>query len=161
MPSYYRRILLLTGPVAALAIAGCSASGGDTGPGVHGGVVTKVVTSTVPAPASTDDITVPSESPVKAAQPANDDQQSDQGEGGAFVMPNEVGKGLQAAQDDIQRVSDNPIFFTDSTDATGAGRMQILDRDWKVCGQNVPAGSHVNQDSEISFAAVKLWENCP
>jgi hypothetical protein len=80
---------------------------------------------------------------------------------GMFTMPNEVGKGLQAAQDDIQSVSGNPLFFTDSTDASGAGRLQILDRDWKVCSQNVPTGQSVNQDSGISFAAVKLAETCP
>jgi hypothetical protein len=76
-------------------------------------------------------------------------------------MPNEVGKGLQAAQDDIQRVSGNPVFFSHSTDATGAGRHQILDRDWKVCTQNVAAGATANLDTYISFAVVRTTENCP
>ena len=39
---------------------------------------------------------------------------------GKWTMPNEVGKDLQAAQDHIQGVTDNPFFFTDSADATGA-----------------------------------------
>ncbi len=76
-------------------------------------------------------------------------------------MPDEVGKGLQTAQDDIQRVSGNPVFFSDSTDATGADRLQILDADWKVCTQNISAGKTVGQDADISFGAVKLSEQCP
>ena len=76
-----------------------------------------------------------------------------------FTMPNEIGKVLQAAQDDLQRVSGNPLYYSASTDATGAGRMQIVDRNWKVCTQNVPAGTIVT-DQTISFGAVKLDESC-
>ena len=76
-------------------------------------------------------------------------------------MPNEVGANLQGAQDDIQRVSGNPLFITRSEDATGAGRHQILDRNWKVCSQNVPPGKRVDQSIEITFGAVKLTESCP
>jgi hypothetical protein len=78
-----------------------------------------------------------------------------------FVMPDEVGKILQAAQDDIQRVSGNPVFFTSSTDATGAGRHQVLDRDWQVCSQSVPAGTNVGQDARLDFGVVKTDETCP
>ena len=52
-------------------------------------------------------------------------------------MPNLVGHGLQDAQDTIQALTDDRIFVTKSHDATGAGRHQILDRDWKVCDQDV------------------------
>lgn len=76
-------------------------------------------------------------------------------------MPNEVGRGLQAAQDDIQRVSHNPLFITHSKDATGAGRFQILDRDWKVCRQDVAPGRKANKDTSITFSVVKLDESCP
>jgi hypothetical protein len=76
-------------------------------------------------------------------------------------MPDEVGKILQAAQDDIQRVSGNPVFFTSSTDATGAGRHQILDRDWQVCAQSVPAGTKVGPDTKIDFGVVRTSETCP
>ena len=78
-----------------------------------------------------------------------------------FVMPDEVGKILRDAQDDIQRVSGNPVFFTSSTDATGAGRHQILDRDWQVCSQSVPAGTKLGQDARIDFGVVKTDETCP
>ncbi len=76
-------------------------------------------------------------------------------------MPKEVGKVLQDAQDDIQQVSGNPIFITRSVDATGRGRHQILDRDWKVCSQNVAPGKRVKPDTEIAFSVVKLGESCP
>jgi hypothetical protein len=76
-------------------------------------------------------------------------------------MPHEVGKGLQAAQDDIQRVSGNPVYFSFSTDASGAGRLQVIDSNWKVCGQVPAAGTKVTADVTISFASVKLTEDCP
>lgn len=79
----------------------------------------------------------------------------------SFVMPNEVGKNLQAAQDDIQRVSGNPVFITFSHDATGQERHQILDRNWKVCSQNVAPGTQVQDTTKITFAVVKLDESCP
>jgi hypothetical protein len=76
-------------------------------------------------------------------------------------MPNEVGKGLQTAQDDIQRVSHDPVFVTHSTDATGQGRFQLLDDDWKVCSQNVPPGTRASAIEHIVFSVVKLDESCP
>ena len=75
-------------------------------------------------------------------------------------MPNEVGIGLQAAQDDIQSVSGDPLYFTSSHDATGQERHQIWDRDWKVCSQNVAAGRRVQGDTDITFNVVKLDEIC-
>lgn len=76
-------------------------------------------------------------------------------------MPNEVGKVLQDAQDEIQRVSGNPIFITRSVDATGQDRHQVLDRNWQVCSQNVARGKRVSQDIEITFSVVKVDESCP
>lgn len=79
----------------------------------------------------------------------------------SFVMPNEVGSNLQAAQDDIQRVSGNPLFITFSHDATGQERHQILDRNWKVCSQNVAPGKQAQDTTKITFNVVKLDESCP
>jgi hypothetical protein len=75
-------------------------------------------------------------------------------------MPNEVGQVLQTAQDDIQRVSGNPIFITHSVDATGQDRHQILDRNWRVCSQNVAPGKRISQDTDITFSVVKIDESC-
>ncbi|MGV9561493.1 PASTA domain-containing protein [Streptomyces sp. NPDC003480] len=66
--------------------------------------------------------------------------------------------GLQSAQDSAQSAG----FYTlKSHDALGRGRHQILDRDWKVCSQNVRAGSSASTDTELDFGAVKLAETCP
>ena len=79
---------------------------------------------------------------------------------GSWTMPNLVGANLQEAQDAIQALTGNAIFFTKSHDATGAGRHQILDRDWKVCSQNVKPGAKITSDTAIDFGAAKLGERC-
>jgi hypothetical protein len=78
----------------------------------------------------------------------------------SWTMPNEVGRVLQTAQDDIQRVTGNPLFVTHSTDARGS-RSQVLDSNWKVCGQNIRAGQQFDSSTRITFSAVKLSETCP
>ena len=75
-------------------------------------------------------------------------------------MPNLVGSNLQAAQDRIQAITGNPVFITFSHDATGQGRHQVLDSDWKVCSQNVVPGASIDSGTRIDFGAVKLTEIC-
>ncbi|MBA2309072.1 MAG: hypothetical protein H0W01_07225 [Pseudonocardiales bacterium] len=76
-------------------------------------------------------------------------------------MPKLVGSNLQAAQDALQALTGNEVFLTTSHDAKGAGRQQVLDRSWKVCSQNIPAGSKIDASSSIDFGTVKLEEACP
>ncbi len=78
----------------------------------------------------------------------------------SWTMPNLVGHNLQDAQDAIQALTGDAIFLTKSHDATGAGRHQILDRDWKVCSQNVRTGAKITVDTPIDFGAAKLGERC-
>jgi hypothetical protein len=73
------------------------------------------------------------------------------------TLPNLVGKGLQVAQDRAQATGFRRMT---SHDASGRERVQLLDRDWKVCFQAPAAGSHP-ADTKIDFAAVKLDERCP
>ncbi|MEU9107833.1 PASTA domain-containing protein [Streptomyces xanthophaeus] len=74
------------------------------------------------------------------------------------VLPNLVGKGLQAAQDEAQAAG----FLTlKSHDALGRDRLQALDRNWKVCSQTPAAGAGIDTDSTIDLGAVKLEETCP
>ena len=74
------------------------------------------------------------------------------------VVPNFVGMGLQSAQDAAQ----NAGFYTlTSHDSLGRDRTQILDRDWRVCSQNIGAGKTVSIDTGLDFGAVKLNEDCP
>jgi len=76
-----------------------------------------------------------------------------------FPMPDMTGQVLQDAQDGLQA---RGLMYSVSHDALGS-RHQVLDRDWKVCGQNVAAGQHVTSalEGKIDFAAVKLSETCP
>jgi hypothetical protein len=63
------------------------------------------------------------------------------------ALPNFVGKGLQSAQDEAQAAG----FYTlDSHDALGRGRMQALDRNWKVCSQSpAPGGLPAHHRSRL------------
>jgi hypothetical protein len=73
------------------------------------------------------------------------------------ALPNFVGKGLQSAQDEAQAAG---FFSLASHDTLGRGRIQALDRNWKVCFQTPAPGSHPT-DTTIDFGVVKLDENCP
>ncbi|WP_416976589.1 PASTA domain-containing protein [Streptomyces sp. T028] len=74
------------------------------------------------------------------------------------AVPDFVGMGLQSAQDAAQ---EQGFYTLTSHDSLGRARMQILDRDWKVCSQNIAAGKSVSTDTELDFGAVKLKETCP
>lgn len=78
-----------------------------------------------------------------------------------FVMPDAVGMNLQDAQDLLQSASGNMFFYTSSVDASGEDRMQLMDSNWYVCVQNIPAGTALTGDEEITFAVVKTDEVCP
>ncbi|MFJ7066499.1 PASTA domain-containing protein [Streptomyces sp. NPDC101115] len=73
------------------------------------------------------------------------------------ALPDMTGKGLQSAQDQAQAAG---FYNLRSHDALGRGRMQALDRNWKVCGQTPAAGEHPT-DVKVDFATVKLEEDCP
>ncbi|WP_327169550.1 hypothetical protein [Streptomyces subrutilus] len=74
------------------------------------------------------------------------------------TLPNLVGKGLQAAQDEAQAAG----FFTlKSHDALGQDRLQALDRNWKVCSQTPTPAAGVDTKTSVDFGAVKLEETCP
>lgn len=150
----------------ALLVAGagllsaCASSGqapaDSTSPRVSTVTVTQSATT---APSKT---TAPSDTSASSETTAPPAKTSSGDSGATFTMPNEVGKVLQTAQDDLQRVTHDPVFYTGSKDATGRGRHQILDRDWKVCSQNVPAGRRVERRTVIiTFSVVKLTETCP
>jgi beta-lactam-binding protein with PASTA domain len=78
-----------------------------------------------------------------------------------WTMPNMVGKGLQEAQDAMQKLTGDPVFLTRSHDATSAKRQQLVDHNWKVCSQTPAAGTKINMKSEVDFGAVKTTESCP
>lgn len=73
------------------------------------------------------------------------------------TLPNLVGKGLQSAQD---RAQDAGFRRLGSHDALGRERVQVFDREWRVCFQS-PAPGRQAVDSEVELGAVKLAEACP
>jgi beta-lactam-binding protein with PASTA domain len=74
-------------------------------------------------------------------------------------MPDVVGMDLQSAQNLIQTYG---TFLSRSHDLLGS-RSQVLDSNWIVCDQNIPAGQQVPGDAEglIDLGAVKREESCP
>jgi hypothetical protein len=74
-----------------------------------------------------------------------------------FVMPDVVGANLQEAQDSLQALGS---YLMDQTDASGAGRAQLVDSNWKVCTQEPVAGTEVAVDAMVKLGAVKTDESC-
>ena len=111
-----------------------------------------------PAPPSRPSFTVPPPLTVTAASPTTVVVATEGPR--RWTMPNLVGKNLQEAQDAIQELTGFEIPITTSHDATGAGREQLLDRNWKVCSQNIAAGAEISSSSRIDFGAVRTDERC-
>ena len=78
-----------------------------------------------------------------------------------WTMPDEIGKNLQRAQDDLQALTDNPMFVSTSEELTGQGRQQIMDRNWQVCSSTPAAGSTFTTRTNVVFGVVKESEECP
>jgi hypothetical protein len=79
----------------------------------------------------------------------------------SWVMPDLRGGNLQAAQDAIQALTGNPAFFSGSTDLTGKGRMQVMDRNWQVCTSTPAPGESFTGSANVNFGVVKESESCP
>jgi len=76
-------------------------------------------------------------------------------------MPDETGKNLQVAQDDLQEAANDPFHVSFSEDATGAQRTQVLDSGWQVCSQEPAPGASVGLNDVVTFYVVRLTETCP
>lgn len=136
----YRTAPLALAALAAVALAGCSTTDAAT-------TQPTVVTVTVPAPA-------PAPESRAAATAATSPVVSE------WTMPDVVGMNLQAAQDRLQSVTDYGVPISTSTDGSGQGRQQILDRNWTVCEQTPAAGSTLTSGDVPDFVVVKDDESC-
>lgn len=76
----------------------------------------------------------------------------------APVMPSVVGMVLQDAQDLLQSQGS---YLMDQVDATGGGRFQFFDSNWKVCSQEPAAGAPLASTDVVTLKTVKLDESCP
>lgn len=133
------RILAVFGAcVLALSVAGCDAA-------------PKTETTATPARNDTATETAPL-TPAEVPQNGPAEQ---------WVMPDLTGAVLQDAQDAIQQLTGDAVYFTESHDLSGRNRNQVLDDNWKVCDQNIAAGATLSATSRIDFGVVKLDESCP
>lgn len=69
-------------------------------------------------------------------------------------MPEVVCMNLQAAQDYIQTFG---VFYSRSKDATGQGRMQIIDSNWQVVAQSPDPGTPFGEGDAVLYV-VKAGE---
>ncbi|MFI8286076.1 hypothetical protein ACIF84_23890 [Streptomyces albidoflavus] len=88
--------------------------------------------------------------PRKAVDEAGE-QQPEDGE-----LPGMVGENLQFAQDSAQAAG---FYVLDDQDASGLGRLQVMDRNWTVCSQEPGPGTYP-VDTKVTFYAVKTGESC-
>ena len=142
-----RPALVLPATLAAALLVGCGAPAPQAPPAPATGSAAPTI-----AAAPSVETAPPTEAPSAAGTvPVG---------GGSWTMPDLVGTGLQEAQDAIQGLTDFAIPLTTSHDATGQGRAQVSDRNWKVCDQSVPPGATITPQTPIDFGAVKLDESC-
>ncbi|MDX8037115.1 hypothetical protein SK803_43575 [Lentzea sp. BCCO 10_0856] len=71
------------------------------------------------------------------------------------TVPNVVGMVHQYAQDTMQAAG---LYVLREQDATGRGRMLVLDRNWETTAQSVPAGEVVDCTTAITLSAKKIGE---
>ncbi|WP_343240479.1 hypothetical protein [Streptomyces sp. SID14515] len=125
---------------------------------------TETTSGARPAPGVTVTVTATAEpKPVdasddKPADPKEKAKPTAESSGKEAPVPDFVGMGLQSAQDTAQAKG---FYGLTSHDSLGRDRMQVLDRNWKVCSQNVKAGRTVSTETGLDFGSVKLEEDCP
>lgn len=71
------------------------------------------------------------------------------------TVPNVVGMVHQYAQDTMQAAG---LYLLLEQDATGRGRMLVLDRNWETTAQSVAAGQVVDCSTVITLSAKKIGE---
>lgn len=165
-PGYKRKGFIIAGSVvgALVVIGGISSAISPKNKGTPA-AASSTINSMSSKPASVAPVTpsskaTPVPSMTSHAAPPVVHTTADSADDGSFPMPNEVGQILQAAQDDLQRVSGNPIYISHSHDLLGS-RHQVLDGNWRVCNQNVAPGASVTDGMSVDFGVVKVEESCP
>ncbi|MCW2788178.1 MAG: hypothetical protein JWP56_481 [Aeromicrobium sp.] len=141
-----KRIAIATVLLALATLGACASE-----------AVTETSAETTAAPVASEEPGLqPADEPGE--EPAVDAESSASTEVETFTMPNLVGKNLQAAQDELQA---RGSYILSQDDATGQGRFQVLDSNWKVCSQDRKAGQEFDLAEMVNLTAVKLNETCP
>ncbi|WP_329087908.1 PASTA domain-containing protein [Actinomadura citrea] len=121
---------------AALAVTACGGTAENAAP---------AKTVTVAPPSATAPVSTPTVSPSSTKVPAAK----------KVRVPNVVGKNHQTAQNIMQAAG---LWMLQEEDATGQGRMLILDRNWQVVRQKPKAGTSVAPEATIILYSKKIGE---
>ncbi len=149
------------GVAAALVVVIGAANAGDKNDASSEAASTATASPSVESSAAPSPPTQEAPTPVAPAPPTTvaPSTTSAAPAGVDFTMPDVVGVDLQSAQNAVQSYG---VFFSRSHDLLGS-RNQVVDSNWIVCTQNIPAGQRVTGDAEglIDFGVVKREESCP
>lgn len=108
-----------------------------------------------PAPAVTVTETAPAEPAAKPSEEEPADEPAPAAGGEKIKVPNVVGKTHQVAQDTMQAAG---LYGLMEEDATGQGRMLLMDRNWVVVKQHPKAGTTVDASATITLYSKKIGE---
>jgi hypothetical protein len=136
--------------VVALALAGCGEDEVVT--------VTDQETVVQEAPADTGSdrpARRERQDPKPAPRPAEKPAVEEEPASGSIEVPNVVGRDHQLAQDTMQAAG---LYLLDEQDCTGQDRALLWDRNWTVVEQDPPAGTVVDEDTEITLCSKKDGE---
>lgn len=134
----------------ALGLAACGTTATGSQPAAPAPVtVTQAPMTVTLAPVTVTQVpaTVTQTMAATPAEPASTTSAAEVAPAGV-PMPDVVGMNLQAAQDHIQTLG---VFFSRSEDATGAGRAQVLDRNWVVVGQTPEPGVLIGEGDALLY----------
>lgn len=139
-----RRMSVTRAAALALAVSGLAACTVETNPEVITVTVSPEPTTEIVTPPSLPTSAVPETLPPAAPAPSPSGAPISIGQ--PVPMPDVVCMNLQLAQDTIQAAG---VFYSRSVDATGAGRMQIVDRNWVVVSQRPAPGIDVGEGEAV------------
>lgn len=151
MKRYLKPATLVAALTLLLAlVAGCGESA-ETAQKVETVTVTERIVREEPSePRPATEETAPEE-PATEEDAATEEPSS----AGRIRVPNVVGKDHQLAQDTMQAAG---LYNLAEEDATGQGRVLLVDRNWTTVAQSPKAGSMVNEDQTIVLRAKKDGE---
>jgi hypothetical protein len=141
----HKAITAIGAAVAVLIVVAAAAGNGDQQPAAG------------PAGAQAPASTTPAAAPPATSAPAATTSTPAVPQAKTADLPNFVGMGLQSAQDKSQAAG---FYLLTSHDALGRSRMQLDDRNWKVCTQS-PAAGRQDTGVKVDMGAVKVDEQCP
>ncbi len=146
--------------VMALVIAGCGSSSSTSSDEIERleERVQQAEREAEAAQAAADDARQGGEPAENSEEPVEDqpvEEEEAEDTTGCINVPNVVGKDHQLAQDTMQAAG---LYMLMEEDASGQGRLLLLDRNWTTVRQRPKAGECVDEGTEIMLYAVKDGE---